>query len=49
MGCEVGNGLVIPVKVGETFNGNPEPSPAIGGEGVETRRRAPSLKDRAKG
>ena len=28
------------LKVGETLNGNPEPSPELG-EGVETRRAAP--------
>jgi hypothetical protein len=28
------------LKVGETFNGNPEPSPDVR-EGVETRRAAP--------
>ena len=27
------------VKFGEALTGNPEPSPAIGGKGVETRRR----------
>ena len=29
------------LKVGETFNGNPEPSPEALREGVETRRAAP--------
>jgi len=37
-----GNGRATPVKVGEAFTGDTEPSPATGGEGVETRRRAPS-------
>jgi hypothetical protein len=29
------------LKVGETLNGNPEPSPEAFREGVETRRAAP--------
>jgi len=33
-------GVELP-KVGETLNGNPEPSPEILREGVETRRAAP--------
>ena len=34
------------LKVGETLNGNPEPSPVMcsSREGVETRRAAPKLR-----
>ena len=34
------------LKFGETFNGNPEPSPVkFHREGVETRRAAPKLRN----